>query len=144
MAVDVMSIPSTVVTELVWYSPKETTPFAVCGVIGPVLATVPFSKYGAMVREVWFGDNGWAHLDGEPIDEDDILSFAIPRPFYMAQLERVGDALGEVYEDQSEFEAWLDSPQSVVGGMVPRAMLEAGQGEQLVEAILTRSMRGRM
>lgn len=144
MAVDVVSNPIGVPTELRWYSPKETTPFAVGGYIGPVLATVPFSKYGAMVREVWFGDDGWAHLDGQPIDENDILSFAIPRPFYMEQLEKAGQALGEVYEDESEFEAWLDAPQEVVGGRVPRAMLETGHGEELVEAILTRAMRGRM
>jgi hypothetical protein len=77
MSLDVMRNPSFVVSELRWYKPAETTPFALCGRIGPVLAHVDPAKYGSAVREVWFGDNGWEHNDGEPFEEADILAFAI-------------------------------------------------------------------
>ena len=79
MAIDVMSEPTYSVTLLRWYKPSETTPFALCGHIGPVLAQVNQEKYGGWPRELWFGDDGWQQIDGQGVDEDDVIAFAIPR-----------------------------------------------------------------
>jgi hypothetical protein len=38
------------------------------------------AKYGCTVREAWFGDDGWQHLEGEPFEESDVLAFAIASP----------------------------------------------------------------
>lgn len=75
-----MRNPSVTTTVLRWYKPTETTPFALCGHIGPVLVQVDPEKYGGRVREVWFGDDGWEQMDGTPFDEVDILAFAIADP----------------------------------------------------------------
>ena len=79
MAIDVMRNPTYSVTLMRWYKPSETTPFALCGHIGPVLAQVDPEKYGGSVRELWFGDEGWQHNDGQAFDEADVLAFTIPR-----------------------------------------------------------------
>lgn len=78
MSVGVMRDPPFVATQLRWYSPAHTTPFALAGYIGPLLAQVDPDKYGGQWVDVWFGDNGWETPEGASFDEDDILAFAMP------------------------------------------------------------------
>lgn len=79
MSNDVMRNPPTVATQLVWYRPNDTTPFAVSGHLGTVLAMLNEDKFGPGPQEVWFLDNGWEDSDGASIHEADILAFAIPQ-----------------------------------------------------------------
>lgn len=87
MGVDVMRNPPMVTTALTWYRPSETTPFAVCGHIGPLLAVLDADKYGPGPREVWFMDGGWEDSEGGEIEQADILAFAIPEAPDMAQFD---------------------------------------------------------
>jgi len=81
MSVDVVRNPAPFAeTVLRWYSPQETTPFALCGHIGPVLAQMDPGRHGSGVREVWFGDDGWEMTDGQALDVGDIRAFAIAYP----------------------------------------------------------------
>lgn len=137
MAVDVMKTPPFVETPLRWYSPKQTTPFALCGHLGPVLVLVPTSKFGATPFEtVWFGDNGWETEEGDPFDEADILAFAIPRPPYAEVMEKIAAALGEPFECNGEFGAWLQKPRAGLDGQSPMQWLEAGRGDEVLAAVI--------
>lgn len=77
MAVDVMRNPSSVDVVVTWYRPSETTPFAVNGHIGPVLAMLTESVYGPWAQEIWFGDNGYETSEGEPIADEHIHWWAL-------------------------------------------------------------------
>lgn len=73
-----MRNPPAVQTTVTWYRPTDTTPFAVCGHLGPVMALLNEDKYGPGVQEVWFLDSGWEDSEGGDVDVDDILAFAVP------------------------------------------------------------------
>ena len=135
MSVDVMMNPPFVETPLRWYSPADTTPFALCGHLGPVLAAVPFEKFGSTVKEIWFGDNGWEDNEGAPFDESDVLAFAIPRPPYADVMDKLWAALEEIFDCDTASGAWLDTPQAGLGDKTPRQVVEAGDGERLLIAV---------
>lgn len=78
MACDVMRNPRAVQTVLTWYLPEDTTPFAVAGHEGTVLAMLDEDKYGPGPQEVWFLNGSWEDSEGTEIDGADILAFAIP------------------------------------------------------------------
>lgn len=87
MSTDVMRNPPSVQTTLTWYRPSDTTPFAVSGIEGTVLAVLREGKYGAGVQEIWFLGGQWEDSEGGAIDEDDILAFAVPE---VPDLEALG------------------------------------------------------
>lgn len=90
MSTDVMRNPPTVTTTLTWYRPSDTTPFAVSGHLGIVMAVLNEDKYGPGVQEVWFLDSGWEDSEGGTIHEADILAFAVPQA---PDLKLFGEAL---------------------------------------------------
>jgi hypothetical protein len=77
MALDVMRNPPSVEVMVTWYRASQTTPFAVCGHIGPVLAMLEEKVYGPWAQEIWFGDNGFETSEGDPIDSDEIHWWAL-------------------------------------------------------------------
>lgn len=78
MSTDVMRNPPTVSTTLVWYRRADTTPFAVAGYEGPLLAVLNADRYGPGTHQVWFIGGEWQDDDGMAFDEADVLAFAIP------------------------------------------------------------------
>jgi hypothetical protein len=78
MSCDVMRNPPTVATTLTWYRPSDTTPFAVSGHEGTVLAMLNEDKFGPGPQEVWFIGGEWQDSEGGAIHLADILAFAIP------------------------------------------------------------------
>ncbi len=110
-----MRNPSVTTTVLRWYKPTETTPFALCGHIGPVLVQVDPEKYGGRVREVWFGDDGWEHLDGMPHDEADIIAFAIADPDARATEDDEPASAAELHKALAELATAMRESQQRIG-----------------------------
>jgi hypothetical protein len=84
MSLDVLRNPTAVPFAGTWYRATETTPFAISGQCGPVLAVLTEDVYGPGPREVWFGDNGWEDSEGRSIDDAHVHWFALmpeaPKP----------------------------------------------------------------
>ena len=78
MSTDVMRNPPTVQTTLTWYRPGDTTPFAVAGHEGTVLAMLNADRYGPGVQEIWFLGGQFEDSEGGRIDDTDILAWSIP------------------------------------------------------------------
>lgn len=115
MSTDTMRNPSVTTTVLRWYKPTETTPFALCGHIGPVLVQVNPEKFGCRVREVWFGDDGWAEMDGAPFDDADILAFAIADPDDRATEDDEPASAAELHKALAELAAAMREDQQRIG-----------------------------
>ena len=73
-----MRNPRTVQTVLTWHLPTETTPFAVAGHEGPVLAVLDEDKYGPGVQQVWFLGGRWEDSECSEIADADVIAFAVP------------------------------------------------------------------
>jgi len=84
-----MRNPPTVTTTLTWYHPADTTPFAVSGHEGTVLAVLNEDTYGPGVQEVWFVNGEWQDSDGAEIVVGDILGFAIPATPDLGPISRI-------------------------------------------------------
>lgn len=78
MSTDTLRNPPTVTTTLTWYRPTDTTPFAVAGHEGPLLAVLNADRCGPGAHEVWFIGGAWEDSDGMAFDDADVLAFAIP------------------------------------------------------------------
>jgi hypothetical protein len=134
MSVDVMRNPPFAAVELRWYK-HGTTPFALCGHIGPVLLLVPWAKYGHPWVEGWFGDDGFQLADGSPIGDDEVLAWALPAPPYQPVLDQLYELLKDLFDCDSAMGAWLDNAQPTLDGATPRELIERGDGERVLAAV---------
>jgi len=82
---------------------------------GHGLATIDPAKYGGRVREVWFGDDGWQHLEGEAMDEADIIAFAIADPDARATEDDEPASAAELHKALSGLAAAMRMSQQRIG-----------------------------
>lgn len=48
------------------------------------------------------------------------------------QLKQIRGMLADLYQESAEAEQWLDTPQTLLDGAIPRELVECGNGERVI------------